>query len=74
MYVYSDIVELSPVRNGHVPIMGILPIRSSFQNTGDWVFNQPLYVKVKEKNINTITINICTETGEEFPIQDGLVT
>ena len=74
MFVYSDIVELSPVGNSQVPIIGFLPIKSSFQETGHWVFNTPLYVRVKEKNITTITIKICTETGEEFPIQDGLVT
>ena len=30
MYVYSDIVEQSPVGNSHVPIMGFLPITSKF--------------------------------------------
>ena len=30
MYVYSDIFELSSVNNSQVPIMGFLPIRSSF--------------------------------------------
>ena len=68
MYVYSDIVELSPVGNSQVPIMGILPIKSMFQEIGHWVFNSPIYVRVREKNIRTITIKISTETGEEFPI------
>ena len=49
MYVYSDIVELSPVGNSQVPIMGLLPIRSSFQETDHWVFNPPLYVIVKKR-------------------------
>ena len=74
MYVYSNIVELSPVGNSQVSIMGFLPIRSSFEETGHWVFNPPLDVRVKEKNITTITIKICTESGEEFPILEGLVT
>ena len=74
MYVYSDIVELSLVGNSQVPIMGFLLIRSSLQDTGHWVFNPPLYVRVKEKNITTITIKICTESGEEYFILDGLVT
>ena len=56
MYVYSNIVELSPVGNSQVPIMGFLPITSKFQETDHWVFNPPMYVKVKEKNIRTITI------------------
>ena len=32
-----------------------------------------MYVKLKEKNIRTITIKLCTETSEEFPIQDDVV-
>ena len=34
IYVYSDIVELSPVGNSQVPIMGFLPITSKFQESG----------------------------------------
>ena len=73
MYVYSDIVELSPVSNRQVPIMGFLPIKSNFQENGYWVFNPPLYVRVK-KNIRTITMKISTKTGEEFPINEDVVT
>ena len=48
MYVYSDIVELSPVGNSQVPIIGFLPIGSSFKETGHLVFNPLLYVRVKK--------------------------
>ena len=54
--------------------MGLLQIQSNFQENGHWVFNPPLYVKVREKNNGTITIKISTETGEEFPIHDDVVT
>ena len=74
MYVYSDNVELSLVNNSQVQIMGFLPIKNKFQETGHWVFNPPMYVRVREKNIRTITIKISTETGEEFPIQDDVIT
>ena len=74
MYMYSDIVELAPVGNSQVQIMGFLPIKSNFQENGHWVFNPPLYVRVVEKNIRTITMKISTETGEEFPIHDDVVT
>ena len=73
LYVYSDIVELSHVGNSQIPIMGFLPITTHFQENGHWVFNPPLYVKVKDKIINSITIKICTGTGENFPIEDGEV-
>ena len=51
MYVYSDIDELSQVMNTQIPIMGFLQIKSYFQETGHWVFNQPLYVRVRKTNI-----------------------
>ena len=72
--MYSDIVEPSPVGNSQVPIMGFLLIKSKFQENGHLVFNLPMYVKVREKNISTITIKISIATGERFPIQDDVVT
>ena len=74
MYVYSDIVELSPVSNSQVSIMGFLPIKRSFQEKGNWVFNSPLYVRVMEKNIRSITMTLSTKTGEEFLIYHDVVT
>ena len=74
MYVYSDIVELSPVSNSQVLIMGCLPIKSNYQENGHWVVNPPMYVRVREKNIRNLTMKISTETGEEFPIYDDVVT
>ena len=73
MNVYSDIVELSHVCNSQIPIIGFLPIITHFQENEHWEFNPPLYVKVKGKIINRITIKICTGTGENFPIEDGEV-
>ena len=74
MYVYSDIVELSLVCNSQVPIIGFLSIKSNFEESDHWVLNPPMYVRVREKNIRTITIKISTETCDEFPIQDDVVT
>ena len=74
MYMYSDIVELSPVGNSQVPILGFLPIKSNFQENGHWVFNPPMYVMVREKKIRTISMKISTETGEDLHIHDDVVT
>ena len=74
MYVYSDIVTLSPVHNSQVQIKTIFLINSKFKQKGHWVFNPPMYVRVREKNVRTITIKILTKPGEEFPIQDDVVT
>ena len=74
MYVYSDIVKLSHVGYSQIPIIKFLPITTHFKKKNrHWVYNPPLYIQVKEKIINLITIKICTGTGENFPIKDGEV-
>ena len=35
MYVYSDIVELFPVGNSQVSMMGFIPIKSKFQENSN---------------------------------------
>ena len=60
--------------NSQGPIMGFPPIQSNFQENGHWVFNPFLYVRVMDKNIRTVTMKILTETGEEFSINENLVT
>ena len=74
IYVYSDIVEQSFVYNSQVPIMGFLPINCNFQKNGYWVFNPPMYVRVKEMNIRTITMKISIDIGEVFSIYDDVAT
>ena len=73
MLVYSDIVELSLVGDTQAPILGSLPIQSEFGDQVYWSFNPPYYVRLREKHISTITIQLCDDTGELFPIADGKV-
>ena len=63
MYVYADIVKLFPVSNSQIPIMDLFQIKSKFQEMGNWELNLPLYVRVWEINITTITIKIFAKTG-----------
>ena len=74
MYMYSDNVKLSPVGNCQVHIMEFLLFKSKFQENGHFVFDPPMYVSISKKNINTITINISTETCKEVFIQDDVIT
>ena len=73
IFVYSDLVELSLVGDSQSALLGYCPIQSKFGEQGYWCFNPPYYVRVREKYINTITIELCTDTGEAFPIEDGKV-
>ena len=71
MWVYTDIIELSAVGDVQAPFLGYVPIQSKFDEMGYWNFNPPYYIKVKEHSISNITIKICTDSGENFPIVDG---
>ena len=73
MLVYSDIVELSLVGDTQAPLLESLPIQSKFGDQAYWSFNPPYYVCLREKQITTITIQLCDDTGETFPIADGKV-
>ena len=71
--MYSDIVELSLVGDTQAPLLGFLPIQSKFGDQAYWSFNLPYYVRLREKHVTTIKIQLCDDTGEEFPITDGRV-
>ena len=73
MLVYSNIVELSLVGDTQSPLLGFLPIQSKFGDQAYWSFNPPYYVRLREKHITTITIQLCDDTGEAFPIAEGKV-
>lgn len=73
IFVYSDIVELSLVGDSQSALLGYCPIQSTFGEQGYWCFNPPYYVKVRERYINNIRIEMCTDTGDIFPIDDGRV-
>ena len=74
MWVYTNIIELSAVGDIQAPILGYVPIQSKFDEIGYWNFNPPYYIKVLEHSVSKITINICTDTGKDFPIVYGKVT
>ena len=56
MYVYSNIVELSPVGNRQVLITGFFLIKSNFQEMGHWVFITQLNVMVKKNRISELLL------------------
>ena len=69
--VYSDIVELSLVGDTQVLLLGFFPIKSQFGDRAYWSFNPPYYIRLREWQVTTITIQLCDKTCEAFPIADG---
>jgi len=74
MMVYTDIIEYNLVGDTQAPLLGFIPVTSKFGEQAHWCFNPVYYVPVKENLLSSISIKICTDTGETFPFQnDGKV-
>ena len=64
IFVYSDITDFVLVGHTQTPLLGYFPVLTKWEERGYWNFNPPYYVKLKETNIRTIGIKLCSETGE----------
>ena len=65
MYVYSDIVELYSVSKSQVSIISFLSIKSYFQQRVIKYWTH-FCMSGSGKNIRTISMKICSKTGENF--------
>ena len=75
MFVYCDIVEPILVGDSLVPLLRTTHLTSSEHGAiVNQVFNPPLYMKIGKTLVNTIEVDIRTDTGEPFPLTaDGKV-
>lgn len=74
IYVYTDIVDDVLVGNTQAPLLGYFPVLSKYGSTSYFNMNPPYYIRVKESNVRTIVIKLCTDTGEVIEFEDGTVT
>ena len=73
IFVYTDIIDTVLVGNSQVPMLGYFPVQSKWGDQAYWNFNPPYYVRVKDKNIRTISIRLCDKTGETINFESGVV-
>ena len=72
-YIYSDIVDYQFIGDTFAPILRVIPI-SNKQVYGEYVcesYTTPHYVPVKRSNIDTIEIDIKTDSGEAIQFNSG---
>ena len=74
IFVYTDIIDTVLVGNSQVPMLGYFPVQSKWGDQAYWNFNPPYYVRVKDKNIRTISIRLCDKTGETINFESGDVS
>lgn len=71
VYVYTDIVQNQHVGDYKVPLLRVVPVRSTFGQM-NWVhYDQPHYLRLSRGNITTIEINIRDELGDFISFEGG---
>ena len=73
VFVYTDIIEQSLIGESQANLLGYLPIKSNFGETGYWCFNPPNDYKVIKNFIDTISIKLTCMNGELFPFKNGQI-
>ena len=73
LFGYTDFIEYVMVGNTQTPLLGYLPVQSTYGNQAYWKFNPAYYVRVQKQNIRSLSITICNEVGDVFIFEDGNV-
>ena len=73
IFVYTDFIEYVMVGNSQTPLLGYLPVQSTWGNQAYWSFNPAYYVRVKEQNIRCLSIKLCNDLGDVINFENGHV-
>ena len=73
LYLYSDIGEPQFVGDALVPLLRIIDANGEHGEIITKMFSSPHYIPVRYKQIDTIEINICDDTGEIVSFSSGKV-
>ena len=77
LYVYTDIVDFQYVGDAFAPLLRVVAVDASLNQTfGEYVnkiFATPNYIPVSKNKIDTIDIDIRSDTGEKVQLSSGKV-
>lgn len=73
IYIYSDIIEPQMVGDSLVKLLNTCPIMGQNGEYSHWNFNPLHFIPLSRGYINTIAIELKTDTGEFLPITSGKV-
>lgn len=73
IFVYCDIVQYVAVGDVSAPLLRIIPLANSIDNPEQYthVFNNPHYIPISRRNIETIQMDLRSDTGEYIPFLSG---
>ena len=68
MYIYTDIIKYQLVGDLESPLLGVLPVKGEYKEQAFWYFSPPYYVPLNQSELDTINIQLRTDTGDPFPL------
>ena len=64
LYVYTDITQNQLMGDVRAPLLRAVPVKSRYADTTCVTYEQPQFVPLSRSNIQTVEINIRSNTGE----------
>ena len=71
LYIYSDLIDYQIVLNSKAMLMGVFPVKRKQGEQQSWQINTFHYIDIPTSTIPSITMRICTSTGEAVPFMSG---
>ena len=71
LYVYPDIIQNQLVGDVKVHLLRVVPVKSRYGDTTCVTYEQPQFLPLSRSNIQTIEINITSDTGELVSFESG---
>ena len=68
IFVYTDFIEYVMVVNSQTPLLGYLPVQSTWGNVAYWNF-----IRVKEQNIWSPSLKLCNKLGDAINFESDNV-
>ena len=71
-FVYINIVETSLVGEVYVPLLrSVSIVKRKYGQMVHQVIDNPVYIPLNRKNINSLEVQICDDSGELIPFKSG---
>ena len=71
LYVYTDIIQNQLVGDVRVRLLRVVPVKSRYEDTTCVTYEQFQFLPLSRSNIQTIEINIRSDTGQLVSFESG---
>ena len=74
LLIYSDLVTPHHVGDSYSELLRVVPLsKGSYESVGHLSFSNPYYYQIKKSRVESISILLCDETGQQIKFKSGRV-